>query len=183
MRLINHLNITLMHTTYSAKQFFGAIVAAIIIAGVAGYFIGSSSVSGPVGSGSIKDSNDIGLPAAAGGFLLGKNAIAVEDQVPGNQVTISTAVFDEGGGWVAIHEDRDGKPGNILGAQIFPAGETRSGFVNLLRPTVRGVYYAMLHRDDGDREFNHAKDAPITDAAGSVIMMRFVVGDEASGAL
>ncbi|KKW21517.1 MAG: hypothetical protein UY71_C0028G0002 [Parcubacteria group bacterium GW2011_GWB1_52_7] len=169
--------------TYSVKQFFGAIIAAIIVAGAAGYFMGKSSVA-PSQTNGAAQTNSSGLGSSAGtSFILGKNAIAVEDQAPGNQVTISTAVFGEGGGWVAIHEDREGKPGNILGAQVFPAGETRDGFVDLLRPTVRGVYYAMLHRDDGDRQFDHAKDAPITDNTGSVIMMRFVVGDEASEAL
>ena len=172
-----------MHMTYSVKQFFGAIIAAIIVAGAAGYFMGKSSVA-PSQTNGAAQTNSSGLGSSAGtSFILGKNAIVVEDQAPGNQVVISTAALEEGGGWVAIHEDRDGKPGNILGAQFFPAGETRNGFVDLLRPTVKGVYYAMLHRDDGDHQFDLSKDAPITDTTGSVIMMRFVVGENASEAL
>ena len=32
----------------------------------------------------------------------------------------------------------------------------------------------MLHADDGDRQYDHTKDLPITDPQGNVIMMRFI---------
>ncbi len=78
-------------------------------------------------------------------------------------------------GWVAIHEESDGKPGRILGARRFGIGINQSGSVELLRPTQEGkVYFAMLHADDGDRQFDHTKDLPLADPQGNVILMRFV---------
>ncbi|MBI2096779.1 MAG: hypothetical protein HYT40_01310 [Candidatus Sungbacteria bacterium] len=165
-----------MPTVYSAKQFFGAIIAAIIVAGIAGYFIGSSSSRGGGGENSTDKLINFST-TTADSLILGSNAIAVENQKAGDRVEVSGVTFGADGGWVAIHEDREGKPGNILGARIFPGGETRNGFVELLRPTVNGVYYAMLHRDDGDRQFDYLKDTPLTNSAGNVIMVRFVVSE------
>lgn len=112
-------------------------------------------------------------------LLAGENAIAVNDQPPGTKIIILfvTLVHD---GWVVIHEDRDNNPGNILGAQRFNAGERQSGAVDLLRATEpEKVYYAMLHSDDGDRQFAREKDLPIADPQGNIIMMRFVAASKA----
>lgn len=112
-------------------------------------------------------------------LLAGENAIAVNDQPPGMAVAISFVTFAHDG-WVVIHEDRDNKPGNILGARRFNAGERQSGSVELLRATEsEKVYYAMLHSDDGDRQFALEKDLPITDPHGNIIMMRFIAASKA----
>ena len=113
---------------------------------------------------------------ASGLTLTGGNAIAVSDQPPGNAVTIQMVVLATSS-WVVIHEDAEGKPGRILGARRFDGtgGKQQSGGVDLLRGTEEGrVYYAMLHLDDGDRQFDHTKDLPIADQQGNVILMRFV---------
>ena len=92
----------------------------------------------------------------------GKNVIIVNDQPAGNQVSVALVTLEEGG-WVAVHEDRNGKLGNILGAQFFPAG-TQSGAVDLLRAMEEGkMYYAILRGDDGDRQFDFTKDVPFDD--------------------
>lgn len=114
-------------------------------------------------------------PASPAGIApVGGNAIAVGDQAPGATVTVSFVTL-AGNGWVVIHEERDGAPGAILGARRFDAGSGQSGTVELLRPTEEGkVYFAMLHADDGDRQFDHTKDLPIRDPQRNAILMRFV---------
>lgn len=90
----------------------------------------------------------------------GGDVIIVNDQPAGNKVTVELVTTNEGG-WVAIHEDRNGKPGNILGAQFFSSG-AQSGAVDLLRATEGGkIYYAVLRSDDGDRQFDYTKDVPL----------------------
>jgi hypothetical protein len=88
--------------------------------------------------------------------------VSVQDQSAGDMVAIGRVDMTVDG-WVVIHEDRDGAPGNILGAQRFDAGSYSGGQVELLRGTVAGgKYYVMLHADDGDKMFDHKLDMPIT---------------------
>lgn len=109
-----------------------------------------------------------------GVVLVGGNAIAVDDQPPGVKVEISMLTLAKDG-WVVIHREVDGKPGGILSAQRFLAGENQKVTMELVKPTEEDkVYYAMLHADDGERGFDAKKDVPLTDPQGNVIMMRFV---------
>ena len=72
-------------------------------------------------------------------------------------------------GWVAIHEDRLGALGNILGAQRFEPG-IHLGEVELLRPMTSGsTYHAVIYQDFGDHGFNTSDDAPIKNAEGKII--------------
>ena len=100
------------------------------------------------------------------------NSISVKDQMAGTEVFFDQAVF-QNPGWVVIHEDDNGAPGRILGAQLFDSG-TWSGKVELLRGTLQDkVYYTMLHSDNGDRAFDPKKDMPIQDEGGAPIMQMF----------
>ncbi len=113
------------------------------------------------------------LAGAAVSFTGGQDTIKVDDQAAGDSVAISSAALSARA-WVVIHEDYDGKPGRILGAQLFPGG-VGSGKVDLLRPSMEGkTYYAMLHTDDGDHAFDMTKDLPMKDQAGMPIMVKFV---------
>lgn len=162
----------------SQNQTIALVVGVAVVAGGVGFWFGSMNTR----PGSITPSNTPnavgqtpptpGTPSS-GMVLAGKNAVAVDDQDAGSTATIRMVVLDEEG-WVVIHEDWNGVPGNILGARRLSAGEHQAIVVDLLRSTENGkVYYAMLHRDDGDRAFAHTRDLPLTDA-GSAIMMRFV---------
>lgn len=104
---------------------------------------------------------------------MGSNAIEVDDQKVGSAVVIKSVKFERAG-WVAIHDDVNGTPGNILGAAWFPSGEN-SGAVELLRNTESGkTYFAMLHNDDGDKKFDHKIDVPLTDASSTILMVKFM---------
>lgn len=94
--------------------------------------------------------------------------VAADDQPAGEAVAVAVKIQKEA--WAAVHEDASGKPGKILGAQFFPAGN-HLGKVTLLRATEAGKkHYVMLHTDDGDRAFDYQKDMPLKDAAGKTIM-------------
>jgi hypothetical protein len=97
--------------------------------------------------------------------------VVVSDQEAGMQVVLGAVqVFEDS--WIVVHEDRDGMPGNILGAQRFRMGDyPDGGTVDLLRGTVvGGTYYAMVHMDDGVGGFDHMLDLP----RGDVPVVSFV---------
>ena len=109
--------------------------------------------------------------ASATAELSGANAIVAGDQPAGDAVAIE--VNADKTSWAVIHEDAAGKPGKILGAQIFPAGK-HLGSIVLLRSTEAGKkYYAMLHTDDGDRAFDYTTDLPLTNESEEPIMTAF----------
>jgi len=101
----------------------------------------------------------------------GTYALSVQDQPAGLKVLVDSVTMSEQG-WIVVHEDREGAPGNILGAGRFETG-TSSGEVTLLRNTVEGgKYYVMIHADDGDGEFDYTKDLPLMED-GAPIMVTF----------
>ncbi len=103
----------------------------------------------------------------------GEGTIAVQDQEFGDSVSISSVNLGAAG-WIAVHEDRDGGLGNILGAGWFPQGTSEQVEIDLLRGTVPGAtYYAVLRSDDGDREFDRAKDLPFEDEDGKILQTTF----------
>ena len=139
----------------------------------------SGEMSGAALDKSMERTGDSSLAQISAAFSNGKNSVAASDQSAGDTVSISSAVLEHGA-WVAVHEDDAGKPGRILGAQMFPAG-THPGTVDLLRKTAAGgTYYAMLHADDGDHAFDSAKDMPIKDTDGNPAMAKFAASSGAS---
>lgn len=103
----------------------------------------------------------------------GGDSITVLDQAAGNAVRVENIEF-ENAGWVAVHEDRNGGLGNILGAAWFPRG-TSSGTVELLRDTLPGqAYYAVLYTDNGNKVFETGVDAQIVTASGNPVMSTFI---------
>ncbi len=100
------------------------------------------------------------------------DSVSVGDQKAGTMVLASATLTKTG--WVVVHEDRDGMPGNVLGARRMEMG-TGSIEIMLLRATSpENKYYVMLHDDDGDRQFDLHKDMPLKNSAGNAIMASFV---------
>ncbi len=106
-----------------------------------------------------------------------KNGITVSDQAQGKYAVVSSFTLEKDG-WVAIHEDKGGKPGLILGAQNFKAGEYKDQKVRIFvspYTTIEGhTYYAMLHINDGKEGFQPKTDSPLLDDSGNPIMMKFI---------
>lgn len=87
--------------------------------------------------------------------------LTVRDQFRGDTVFASD-LHISGTKWVVIYDDREGKPGWILGAARVREGDKEAA-VSLLRPegTLAGAtYYAAILDDDGDGEFNRLADLP-----------------------
>ncbi len=102
------------------------------------------------------------------------NRIVVTDQFPGNIVYISSVQLANPG-FVVIHADKNGQPGDIIGYQYFDKG-INPGKITLTKSTMEGsTYYAMLHLDNGDKKFDIAKDLPVKNSAGNIIMKVFRV--------
>lgn len=108
------------------------------------------------------------------------NRIVVSDQYPGNIVYISSVQLANGG-WVEIHKDNNGTPGAYIGSAYFEKGIS-PGKINLTEKTVDGgIYYAMLHSDNGDKKFDATKDLPLKDSKGNIIMKLFRVSTNIAG--
>lgn len=102
----------------------------------------------------------------------GEYSLTVLNQPAGMRVTISS-VTASSNVWAVVHQDENGRPGKILGAERFRLGRTQ-GAVDLLRGTVSGgAYYVLLHSDDGNSEFMADKDLPVEDAAGETVLVKF----------
>lgn len=154
---------------YTKNQIAGAFFVGLAV-GLGAYFVWDTKGGGvPAGT---REENT----AEQGGesvVMESKNSVTVSDQLAGFSVIISEIV-SENGGWVVIHEDADGKPGNILGAQRVDTGSFEDITVDLLRNTEEErTYYAMLHEDDGDKQFNHGKDSAVISLNGAPVMDAF----------
>lgn len=101
------------------------------------------------------------------------NRLVVTDQFPGNLVYITTVQL-AADGFVVIHKDKNGTPGDIIGSVYFPKGIGPTK-VTLTEKTVDGgTYYAVLHTDsNGDKIFSASADATLKDAQGAVIWKSF----------
>jgi hypothetical protein len=76
--------------------------------------------------------------------------------------------------WVVVYESRNSKPGNILGAGLFFAGDSAVS-VPLMRTTVAGqTYYVTEVIDNGDKIFSVKEEKPVMDTAGAQVWTTFV---------
>ncbi|HEY9583573.1 MAG TPA: hypothetical protein VJI66_01250 [Candidatus Paceibacterota bacterium] len=142
-------------------------VIVIIILIVLGYYLfrGDKVVSPTTDDTNTTDDSSLVASQAA-------NRVVVTDQFPGNIVYLSSVQLEKPG-FVVVHKDNNGTPGDIIGYQYFDKG-INPGRITLTSSTVEGgVYYAMLHSDDGDKVFNATKDLPLKDSKGDVIMKIF----------
>ena len=105
----------------------------------------------------------------------GENVLVISNQPAGISVVMSMIDIDTNG-WVAIHENIEGEPGVILGARRFDVGTYFAESVELLRGTEseRG-YIAVLHADNGDKEFDFKAEVPVKDILGNLIAEEFLV--------
>jgi hypothetical protein len=89
--------------------------------------------------------------------------LSVKDQLADEYVSFSGVNFEDDT-WVAVYEDKNGEPSNLIGTGLFFGGITE-GMSPVVRPTVKGLkYYVTLIKDNGDRVFNMAEDKPSKDS-------------------
>lgn len=101
-------------------------------------------------------------------------ALTVEDQFPGTVVFVSNVTLPKGG-WVVIHRESGGAPGEIVGAGYFGA-DVLTGEVNLSKTSQEGEkYYAVLYRDNGDLNFDPKTDLLYRDGNNQPVLASFTV--------
>ena len=105
-----------------------------------------------------------------------KDSVSAKDQTQGTSVAIESTELIAAG-YVVIHEDKDGKPGPVIGNSSLLEGRDKDVVVELTRSTSVGeVLYAMLHRDDGDGVYEFpGDDAPIKDEKESIVLSKFTI--------
>ena len=161
---------------HSTKKLVGIAVIAFFAGALVMWFAGGKNarvivVGEDANNGAPTTDMTDTIAASISGNVSG--TLQVRNQPPGDSVLIDAVILAQNG-WVVIHEDRDGQPGNILGARRLGGGSHTGEQVALLRGTIGGLtYYAILHNEDGDGVFNHTKDLPLKNESDEIIMMRF----------
>ncbi|MES2966502.1 MAG: hypothetical protein V4668_01790 [Patescibacteria group bacterium] len=111
------------------------------------------------------------------GLQVEDNAVFAMEQRPGARVQVNKVDLKMPG-YVVIHADANGKPGDILGtSSLLAAGENDDVFVTLSRDASDGEkLWAMLHSEsNGDDTFDPAVDTPIEGSNGEPIAGWFTI--------
>lgn len=110
-----------------------------------------------------------------------KQAIAASKHTPASTVVIDSVTL-KNPGFIAIHEDQNGQPGQILAvSELLPSDTHENVVIALPRKTVSGEnLFAMVHIDNGDGAFGEANDEPAKEA-DNVVMTQFQVSSKTSG--
>ncbi|MCE9643757.1 hypothetical protein K8Q93_00700 [Candidatus Parcubacteria bacterium] len=131
----------------------------------------NENTSAPLETGSnvspLSESDDRPEPISVDG-----DVIVVNDQPAGPIVEVTMLTLSQPG-WVAVYEDRDGTPGNVLGAARFEEG-MHLGEISLLRSTeANHPYYVILHGDTASRDFDLKKNPLVIGMDGVSIRSTF----------
>lgn len=152
----------------------GIIIFAIIISKPAG------EMNGPPVDGLVSDDSPR-VQTFEQMLLVGENAIFVDNQASGAKEVVVGLVILENPGYVVIHANDDGLPGEIIGVSGWVIDGAEHFFVNLDEELQDGeIYYAMLHSDNGDQNWSPANDVPVTDSDDNVILMTFTATEGAN---
>lgn len=166
------------------KKAIAAGIIGLVVGFILGWWVGDKLIASQASvkvqnqdeSSNIEDSKNLDNTSLSDAIRSqeSNSAILVVDQNVGSTVAVASVETDVSA-WVAVREDKNGILGNILGASRIDAGDSSNIIVNLLRPTVAGeTYQVVLYQDDGDREFNHKIDLPLT-SDGILISKSFKV--------
>lgn len=106
------------------------------------------------------------------------DAIAAEDQTSdGTSLIVAEVSIVDSPGFVVVHRDADGAPGEVVGHVAIPQETSLQVAVPFDEPVDSGDYWPMLHVDDGEMgtfEFPNA-DGPVTDDDGNIVMVRITL--------
>lgn len=118
---------------------------------------------------------------AAGAMLAGSNTIFMNPQMPGSEIQVTTVMLQQPG-YVVIHRDNNGEPGEVIGHSALLGTDVVDARVELNEAVVDGdQLYAMLHSDDGDGvyEFPDADEPIVDETTGEPVMMLFTISADA----
>jgi len=104
-------------------------------------------------------------------------SIEVEAQAVVDGTVTIDRVWSDGPGWLVIHADNNGQPGDVLGYEAVTDGENLDVVVDLDTDPVTGTLYAMLHTDlgtEGTFDFPGGADVPV-EVDGEMVVEAFMV--------
>ncbi len=115
----------------------------------------------------VKGVSDVSSAGTTATSTVSVTNLHVVDQVAGDRVEIANLDAADIL-WAAVREEKDGKLGNILGAQKVFVGNGQKVTIELLRPTVTaGTYKVVLYKDIGTPAFNYREDIVVEGVAGA----------------
>lgn len=100
--------------------------------------------------------------------------ITVNNQDPGNSIMIENIQLSERG-YVVIHEDDNGSPGNVIGHSGLLSGNISNVIIPLERLASNEMLHAMLHVDDGDYQYEFPGDDSPLKQNGEIVVESFEV--------
>jgi hypothetical protein len=112
----------------------------------------------------MEETEDVQVPAIT----------VARQELEGGAVTVEQ-VYSEGPGWIVIHADDNGQPGEVIGYKEVPDGVSNQVQITVIPEKVTETLYAMLHTDAGEEgtfEFPDGDDAPV-EINGEVVMISF----------
>lgn len=106
-------------------------------------------------------------------------SLIVPEQAGGKEIFIESSVLPDAG-YVVVHREKDGKPGDIIGVSDFLSAGVKENFLmSINEEVVEGdTLFAMIHSDDGDGVFDESLDVPFVDGNGDVILVKFSIVNE-----
>jgi hypothetical protein len=128
------------------------------------------------------DGDDIvevdGEPVMAEITLTGgmRASVTVEDQAIENDTVVVQRAVSDGPGWIVIHADDAGQPGEVIGNAALSDGENTDVSVEIDTEMATETLYAMLHIDDGEEGTYEFPDGdPPAEVEGNVVVQSFQV--------
>ncbi len=89
-------------------------------------------------------------PSEQTSTVSGEPTVVANDQsITASRVVIQSVVTTSPG-WVAIHVDRDGQPGAVIGHAAISAGDNQNVTVAIDQTLATPILWAVLHSDDTD---------------------------------
>lgn len=107
-----------------------------------------------------------------------------EQSGDGTTVTVPQARISGVDGWLAIHADDNGQPGEVLGHAPLREGENADVAVRLDKPAESGRLHAMVHADDpNDDSYTFPAGDPPVEADGQIVVepVQYAVTGEGAG--
>lgn len=107
------------------------------------------------------------------------NSIYVSGQGESSDLTVTMVTITEPG-FVVIHADSNGQPGEVLGSStLLQSGSHNNTPIKLSRKTVNGeIIYAVLHKDNGDGQYT-STDETVKGSNGEAMYMTVTVDKDA----
>lgn len=112
--------------------------------------------------------------AGAPGGVSAELAEIGDQRGDGSTVTVPLAAVSGTSGWLAIHEDAGGEPGDVIGVAPLREGESADVEVPLDEPAGSGTLYAMVHTEDpADGTYTFPDGDPPVQDGGEVVVRPF----------